>query len=105
MPPLKPNFNKAQNGLFPAIVQDASTLQVLMLGYVNAESFEMSLDTKKVTFYSRSRQEIWIKGETSGNYFDLVEYKLDCDQDAILFLVNPRGPACHLGTTSCFVEV
>src|SRR5690554_3917283 len=98
----KPDFKRGQHGLLPAIIQDATTLQVLMLGYVNAEAFDLTIKTKKVTFYSRSRQEIWIKGETSGNYFDLVEYNLDCDQDTILFLVNPHGPACHRGTTTCF---
>ena len=104
MPSQKPDFKRGQHGLLPAIIQDATTLQVLMLGYVNVEAFDLSIKTKKVTFYSRSRQEIWIKGETSGNYFDLVEYKLDCDQDTILFLVNPHGPACHRGTTTCFDE-
>lgn len=91
-------------GLIPAIVQDAKTRAVLMLGYMNAASFEQTLETKLVTFYSRSRQEIWVKGATSNNYLHLVEWSVDCDKDAILILATPDGPTCHTGETSCFGE-
>jgi phosphoribosyl-ATP pyrophosphohydrolase/phosphoribosyl-AMP cyclohydrolase len=91
-----------QTGLIPAIVQDAATGTVLMIGYMNADSLAQTRATGLVTFYSRSRQSLWTKGETSGNTFSLVDIREDCDGDALLLLANPAGPACHNGTTSCF---
>lgn len=91
-------------GLVPAIVQDANTKEVLTLAYMNRTSLEKSLETKETWFYSRSRQELWHKGATSGNTQTIVEMKLDCDRDAIVVLVHPAGPACHTGTVSCFSE-
>ncbi len=90
------------NDLIPAIIQDSKTLQVLMLGYMNQEAYDKTLATKKVTFYSRSKQRLWVKGETSGNYLNLVSIEQDCDQDTLLIKAIPEGPACHLNTTSCF---
>ena len=90
------------DGLIPAIIQDAETRQVLMLGYMNAESLIKTLDTKIVHFFSRSKQRLWMKGETSGNSFGLVNIDHDCDSDALLVEVIPKGPACHLDTVSCF---
>ena len=89
-------------GLIPAIVQDAKTGKVLTLAYMNRESLEISLKRKLTCFWSRSRQELWLKGETSGNYQHIVELRADCDKDALLVRVNKEGPACHLGTASCF---
>ncbi len=91
-----------EKGLIPAIVQDAVTKQVLTLAYMNEESLRISMEKKLTCFYSRSRQELWLKGETSGNYQHIVSITADCDQDALVVLVDPDGPACHLGTTSCF---
>lgn len=93
-----------EKGLIPAIVQDAKTKEVLTLAYMNKESLQKSLESGETWFYSRSRQELWHKGETSGNTQKIVEMKFDCDRDAIVVLVEPAGPACHLGTTSCFTE-
>lgn len=93
-----------EKGLIPAIVQDAGTKEVLTLAYMNRESLEKSLETKETWFYSRSRQELWHKGETSGNTQKIVQIKYDCDQDALVVFVVPEGPACHNGTTSCFTE-
>lgn len=90
------------NGLIPAIIQDQSNGNVLMLGYVNKESWEQTLNTGVVTFYSRSRQKIWIKGETSGNYLHLSDWSVDCDGDTLLLQVSPEGPVCHTGSTTCF---
>jgi phosphoribosyl-ATP pyrophosphohydrolase/phosphoribosyl-AMP cyclohydrolase len=90
------------DGLLPAVVQDASTLQVLMLGYVSRESLQATLDTKLVTFFSRSRNELWQKGATSGNVLHFVEAKVDCDADTVLILARPAGPVCHTGTITCF---
>lgn len=95
---------KNGDGLIPAIIQDNTTLRVLMLGYMNREAFEKSVETGRVTFYSRSRQCLWTKGETSGNYFDLVSIRCDCDSDTLLVRVDAHGPACHNGTVSCFTE-
>ncbi|MEW9109628.1 MAG: bifunctional phosphoribosyl-AMP cyclohydrolase/phosphoribosyl-ATP diphosphatase HisIE [Cytobacillus gottheilii] len=92
------------NGLIPAIVQHAETKEVLTLAYMNEESYGKSLETGETWFYSRSRQELWHKGATSGNTQKIVEIKLDCDRDAIVVLVQPAGPACHKGTESCFEE-
>ncbi|PKN89992.1 MAG: phosphoribosyl-AMP cyclohydrolase [Chloroflexi bacterium HGW-Chloroflexi-4] len=97
---LKPKFN--EQGLIPAIVQDADSKEALMLAWMNAEALKLTLETGQVTFWSRSRSELWRKGATSGNTLELVELRLDCDEDAILVLVHPAGPACHTGATSCF---
>ena len=91
-----------ERGLVPAIVQDADTGEVLTLAYMNRQSLELTLSTRQTHFWSRSRQELWHKGATSGNYQDVVELYIDCDGDAILVLVHPRGPACHTGERSCF---
>ena len=98
---MKIDFEKG-GGLVPAVVQDADTLQVLMLGYMNAESVAKTEDTGLVTFYSRSRETLWTKGETSGNTLALVDMTVDCDQDTILVKARPAGPSCHTGTVSCF---
>ncbi len=89
-------------GLIPAIVQDASTKKVLTLAYMNRESLQISIDEKRTCFYSRSRQELWRKGETSGNYQNIVSITSDCDGDSIVVLVDKLGPACHTGADSCF---
>ena len=91
-----------EKGLIPAIVQDAETGKVLTLAYMNRESLKISLDRKRTCFWSRSRQELWLKGETSGNVQHIVELRADCDWDALLVRVKKEGPACHLGTDSCF---
>ena len=91
-----------EKGLIPAIVQDADTGKVLTLAYMNRESLKISLDRKRTCFWSRSRQELWLKGETSGNVQHIVELRADCDRDALLVRVKKEGPACHLGTDSCF---
>jgi phosphoribosyl-AMP cyclohydrolase / phosphoribosyl-ATP pyrophosphohydrolase len=91
-------------GLIPAIIQDAETKTVLMLGYMNAEALEQTKATKKVTFYSRSKQRLWMKGEESGNVLNLVSIKNDCDKDTLLIKVNPQGPTCHKGTDTCWEE-
>lgn len=93
-----------QNGLVPAIVQDAASKEVLTLAYMNEESLKKTIETKETWFYSRSRQELWHKGATSGNTQTVVEMRYDCDQDAILVLVQPEGPACHTGAYTCFSE-
>lgn len=98
----QPRFEKYVDGLVPAIVQHVHTRQVLMLGYVSQVAFEQSLKTGVVTFFSRSKQRLWTKGETSGHVLNLKSYHLDCDQDALLMLVEPVGPTCHTGSTSCF---
>lgn len=90
------------NGLIPAIVQDAATNQVLMMAYMNQESLQLTLEKKETVFWSRSRNEIWYKGETSGNIQKVIEIKIDCDADTLLILVEPVGPACHTGEVSCF---
>ncbi len=95
------DFEK-MGGMIPAIVQDCETLQVLMLGYMNEEAYNKTKETKKVTFWSRSRNCLWTKGETSGNFLHLREMYVDCDNDTILIKAKPDGPTCHKGTTSCF---
>jgi phosphoribosyl-ATP pyrophosphohydrolase/phosphoribosyl-AMP cyclohydrolase len=90
------------NGLVPIVIQDYKTLQVLMVGYMNEEALIKTRKEKKVTFFSRSKNRLWTKGETSGNYLDVVEISADCDNDSILIKVNPAGPVCHTGSTSCF---
>ncbi len=97
------DFEKS-NGLVPAIIQDADTQKVLMLGYMNKEAYETTMTTKQVTFYSRSRKCLWTKGETSGNFLDLVSIKCDCDNDTLLVEVHPHGPTCHTGTDTCWGE-
>lgn len=91
-------------GLVPAIVQDADTQQVLMLGYMNAAALEQTLATRRVTFFSRSKDRLWVKGESSGHFLDLVGVESDCDADALLVRARPNGPTCHRGTCSCFGE-
>lgn len=98
------DFNKNQDGLIPAIIQDSITKTVLMLGYMNQEAYIKTLDTKKVTFYSRTKKRLWTKGEESGNFLNLVDVKLDCDNDTLLVLVDPVGPTCHKGTDTCWGE-
>ena len=95
------DFEKC-GGLVPAIIQDATTRKVLMLGYMNQESLKKTTDTGLVTFYSRSRQELWTKGETSGNYLKLVDIKVDCDNDTLLIQAKPEGPVCHTGSDTCW---
>lgn len=95
------NFTSADQ-LLPAIVQDADSKEVLMLAWVNQEALEKTLVSKKATFWSRSRNQLWVKGETSGNTQEIVQIKFDCDSDAFLFLVHSHGPACHTGEKSCF---
>ena len=97
------DFEKG-GGLVPAIIQDPTTRKVLMLGYMNQEAYEKTMATGKVTFYSRSRQCLWTKGETSGNYFHLVSISVDCDNDTLLVKATPDGPTCHTGTDTCWGE-
>ena len=97
------DFEK-QGGLVPAIIQDADTRQVLMLGYMNREAYDQTVATGRVTFFSRSRQTLWVKGETSGNFLELVSIKVDCDNDTLLVRVHPTGPVCHTGTDTCWGE-
>jgi phosphoribosyl-ATP pyrophosphohydrolase/phosphoribosyl-AMP cyclohydrolase len=93
---------KKTDGLVPAIVQDAATRQVLMLGYMNAEALKQTLRTKKVTFFSRTKQRLWTKGESSKNFLHVVSLEVDCDNDTLLIQARPDGPTCHRGTVSCF---
>jgi len=93
---------KKGDGLIPAIVQNDTNSEVLMLGYMNKESMAKTFETGKLCFYSRSKQRLWTKGETSGNYLNYVSHALDCDKDAIIFRVQPVGPTCHTGSKSCF---
>ena len=98
---LEPNW-KDDASLLPAIIQDTETNQVLMLGYMNKAAFRQTLETKRVTFYSRSRQTLWTKGESSGNYLNFFDYQVDCDQDTILIQAKNSGPTCHKGSHTCF---
>lgn len=100
---MKIDFDK-MGGLVPAIIQDSVTKNVLMLGFMNEEAYQKTIDTKKVTFWSRTRNCLWTKGETSGNYLNLVDIRLDCDNDTLLVKVHPQGPTCHLGTDTCWGE-
>ena len=100
---MKIDFEKC-GGLVPAIIQDAATGKVLMLGYMNEESYARTVESGKVCFFSRSRQCLWTKGETSGNYLDVVSIKADCDHDTLLILATPHGPVCHTGTDTCWAE-
>lgn len=97
------DFNK-MNGLVPAIIQDADTRNVLMLGFMNEEAYNKTIETGKVTFWSRTRQTLWTKGETSGNFLELVSMAVDCDNDTLLVKVHPIGPTCHKGTDTCWGE-
>lgn len=97
-----PPFKFDQNGLIAAIVQDIDTKQVLMLGWMNQEAIQKTNETGLVTFWSRSRQKLWTKGESSKNFLFVKKMYIDCDQDAILILASPAGPTCHTGNTSCF---
>lgn len=95
-------FDKNKDGLVPAIIQDHTTKNVLMLGYMNEHAFQKTKETGKVTFYSRSKKRIWQKGEESGNYLKLVAIEIDCDNDTLLISVNPVGPTCHKGSDTCW---
>lgn len=97
------DFEKS-GGLVPAIIQDSATRQVLMLGYMNREAYEKTVATRRVTFWSRSRNCLWTKGETSGNFLELVDIKVDCDNDTLLVRAVPHGPVCHTGTDTCWGE-
>ena len=98
------DFDKA-GGLMPAVIQNAVSGRVLMLGYMNREALQKTLDTKQVTFWSRSKNRLWTKGETSGHFLNLVDIATDCDNDSLLILVDPQGPTCHLGRESCFGDL
>lgn len=98
------NFNANNDGLVPAVIQDSKTRAVLMLGYMNEESYGVTLQTKKVTFFSRSRNRIWTKGEESGNFLQVVSIKSDCDQDSLLISAKPAGPTCHTLSDTCWDE-
>ena len=98
---LQPDFSK---GLVPAIIQDANTLKVLMLGYMNEEAYTKTLAENRVTFFSRSKNRLWTKGETSENYLDVISIAVDCDQDTLLIQAKPTGPTCHTGSDTCFNE-
>lgn len=97
-------FEQNKNQLIPAVIQNTNTLQVLMLGYMNEEAYQKTLQTGKVTFYSRSKKRLWTKGETSGNFLFVDEILEDCDKDTLLIKAIPAGPTCHTGSTSCFNE-
>jgi phosphoribosyl-ATP pyrophosphohydrolase/phosphoribosyl-AMP cyclohydrolase len=101
---MKPAFNKFPDKLVPVIVQDAATNKVLMLGYMNDAAYEKTIIEKKVTFFSRSKQRLWTKGETSGNFLFVKEIRNDCDNDCLLIKANPVGPVCHTGADTCFDE-
>nr|WP_298998717.1 bifunctional phosphoribosyl-AMP cyclohydrolase/phosphoribosyl-ATP diphosphatase HisIE [uncultured Allomuricauda sp.] len=101
---MKIDFTKNTDGLVPAIIQDAQTKNVLMLGYMNQEAFEITQKTQKVTFFSRSKQRLWTKGEESGNFLHLVDIKNDCDRDTLLIAVKPEGPTCHKGDDTCWAQ-
>ena len=98
------DFSKNTNGLIPAIIQDSETKTVLMLGFMNAEAYQKTVETKKVTFYSRTKQRLWTKGEESGNFLNLIDIKNDCDNDTLLIQVKPEGPTCHKGTDTCWAD-
>ena len=99
-----PDWEKMNDRLIPSIIQDARTKNVLMLGYMNADALEKTIESGKVTFFSRSKQRLWTKGEESGNFLNLVAIKNDCDNDSLLITVNPVGPTCHKGTDTCWAE-
>ena len=101
---MKINFNKTPDNLIPAIIQDSETKNVLMLGYMNQEALDQTLTTNKVTFFSRTKNRLWTKGEESGNFLELVSIKEDCDNDTLLVKVKPAGPTCHTGSDTCWQE-
>lgn len=101
---LKPEFSKYAGGLIPVIVQDADSNIVLMLGFMNEEALDKTMESKLVTFFSRTKQRLWTKGETSENYLHLVDIKIDCDNDTLLIKAKPDGPVCHTGADTCFNE-
>ncbi|KDN53883.1 bifunctional phosphoribosyl-AMP cyclohydrolase/phosphoribosyl-ATP diphosphatase HisIE [Flavobacterium seoulense] len=96
------DFSRLAHGLIPAIIQDSETKNVLMLGYMNAEAYKKTIETGKVTFYSRSKQRLWTKGEESGHFLNLVDIKNDCDEDTLLIQAEPVGPTCHTGADTCW---
>jgi len=98
------DFNKNSDGLVPAIIQDVKTKNVLMLGYMNNEAYEKTETSKKVTFFSRSKNRLWTKGKESGNFLHVIDIKVDCDNDTLLVKVNPEGPTCHKGSDTCWNE-
>lgn len=98
------NFKKSPDGLIPVVIQDAATNMVLMLGYMNEQALEKTKEEKRVTFFSRSKNRLWTKGEESGNFLNVREILIDCDQDTLLIKVNPVGPVCHTGADTCFNE-
>lgn len=98
------DFKKNTDGLVPAIIQDATTKNVLMLGYMNQEAFDKTIETNQVTFFSRTKKRLWTKGEESGNFLNVVSVQNDCDEDTLLIMVNPDGPTCHKGTDTCWGE-
>lgn len=97
-----PDFEKSSDGLVPVIVQDAKRLEVLMLGYMNREAWEKTIQERRVTFYSRSKGRLWTKGEESGHFLEVVDISIDCDRDTVLIKANPAGPTCHTGHRNCF---
>jgi len=99
---MNPDFSKNPDGLLPAIIQDEQTKNILMLGYMNEAALEKTLESKKVTFFSRTKQRLWTKGEESGNFLNLIDIQLDCDNDTFLVQVIPNGPTCHKGTDTCW---
>jgi len=99
---MNPDFSKNADGLLPAIIQDEQTKNILMLGYMNKAALEKTLESKKVTFFSRTKQRLWTKGEESGNFLNLIDIQLDCDNDTFLVQVIPNGPTCHKGTDTCW---
>ncbi|MEY3432468.1 MAG: hypothetical protein RL131_404 [Bacteroidota bacterium] len=98
------DFSKYADGLVPAIIQDSKTGKVLMLGFMNQDAFDATMNSQKITFYSRSKNRLWTKGEESGNFLNLVSYAVDCDNDSLLFKVSPVGPVCHTGADTCWNE-
>jgi phosphoribosyl-ATP pyrophosphohydrolase/phosphoribosyl-AMP cyclohydrolase len=101
---MKIDFTKSENGLIPAIIQDFETKKVLMLGYMNLEAYEKTELTKTVTFFSRSKNRLWTKGEESGHFLNVIEMKIDCDNDTLLIIAQPNGPTCHTGSDTCWQE-
>lgn len=101
---IKPDFSKYKDGLVPAIIQDEETCVVLMLGFMNEEALQQTINTKLVTFFSRTKHRLWVKGETSKNFLHLVEIKIDCDNDTLLIKAKPAGAVCHTGADTCFNE-
>ena len=98
------DFTKSKEGLVPAIIQDATTAKVLMLGYMNAEALQQTQLTQRITFFSRSKKRLWTKGEESGHFLELVDIRIDCDNDTLLIQANPMGPTCHTGADTCWNE-